>query len=116
MANQELILSKAQESMAAVIDALLLAGFAPDGETRTEVVRIPTSKSPLFGQSGGELAKFGGRLRFALPGSNVKATVGARTTAIYRIDGKGLEGVKGIASVNTSNLQAVIAALETVKI
>ncbi len=92
-------------TMAAVIDALLQAGFLPDGETRTEVVRVPTTSSPLFGLSGGELAKFGGRQRFALGTSGIKATVGKRTTAVYRMVGAGLAGVQGIASFDTGDLE-----------
>jgi len=97
--------------MALVIQSLLDAGFHPDGETREETVRVPTSKSLLYGKSGGELAKFGGRQRFAKAGTTVKATVGGRTTAIYRVEGKGLEGVKGIATLDTKNIDAVRNAL-----
>lgn len=103
--------SKSEQVMADVIQALLDAGFEPDGLTKEQIVRIPTRNSPLFGKTGGELAKFGGRQRFAKTGTSVKATVGARTTAIYRSEGKGLEGVKGIASLETKDIEAVRVAL-----
>jgi hypothetical protein len=103
--------SKTEQAMGEVIQALLDAGFRPDGHTQVLIVRVPSRSSPVFGRTGGELAKFGGRQRFAKPGTTVKSTVGARTTAIYRIDGKGLEGVHGIASVDTKNIEAVRAAL-----
>lgn len=103
--------TKTQQAMASAIDALLGAGFEPDGQTREEVVRVPTKASPLLGLSGGELAKFGGRQRFAKTGTNIKATVGPRTTAIYRVGGKGLAGVRGIASHDTSDGQALHATL-----
>ncbi len=99
-------------AMATAIDALLSAGFVPDGQTREEVVRIPTKSSPLFGRSGGELAKLGGRQRFALGTTNIKATVGKRTVALYRVEG--LAGVTGIASLDTSDidrLRGVLASL-----
>jgi hypothetical protein len=102
--------SKSEQAMAEAIQALLDAGFVPDGSTREEVVRIPTRDSPLFGKSGGELAKFGGRQRFAKPGTDLKATVGARTTAIYLSSG-GITGVKGIAHLNTKDIEAVKTAL-----
>jgi hypothetical protein len=100
--------------MADAIQSLLDAGFEPDGTTREETVRIPTRNSPLFGSSGGELAKLGGRQRFAIPGTTYKATVGKRTTAVYRTEGEGLGGVRGIASFDThdiARLRTVIAEL-----
>jgi len=105
---------RAEQSMAAAIDALLDAGFAPDGQTREEIVRIPTKSSPVYGRSGGELAKLGGRQRFALINTNIKATVGKRTVAVYRVEGEGLAGVSGIASFDTSDIERlrdVIASL-----
>ena len=107
-------LNRQEQAMAAAIDALLSCGFAPDGETREEIVRIPTKKSPLYGRSGGELAKLGGRQRYALGDSNIKATVGKRTLAVYRVEGKGLAGVRGVATLDTSDidrLRIVLASL-----
>lgn len=104
-------MSKTEKSMASAIDALLVVGFLPDGQTREEIVRVPTQQSPLLGLSGGVLAKFGGRQRFAHAATGVKATVGPRTTAIYRIDGPGLAGVTGIATHNTSDGDAIRATL-----
>lgn len=101
--------------MASAIDALLGAGFEPDGKTREEIVRVPTQGSPLLGRSGGELAKFGGRRRFTKAGTNVKVTVGPRTTAIYRVDGRGLEGVRGIATHDTKDREAIHATLATLE-
>lgn len=62
---------------------LLAAGFVADGLTRTENVRIPTSAAP-----SGERRTLGGRFRLALPGTEVRATVGARTVCLYRRDGR----------------------------
>ena len=103
-----------EQAMASAIDALLSAGFEPDGQTREEILRVPTRAVPLLGLSGGELAKFGGRQRFAKTGTNIKATVGPRTTAIYRIEGKGLEGVRGIATHDTSAADAIRATIATI--
>lgn len=106
--------SRTEQAMAVAIDALLSAGFAPDGQTREEIVRIPTKNSPLYGRSGGELAKLGGRQRFALGTTNIKATVGKRSVAVYRIEGQGLAGITGIASFDTSDidrLRSVLASL-----
>jgi hypothetical protein len=97
------------------IQELLDAGFEPDGLTREQTVRIPTRNSPLFGKLGGELAQFGGRRRFRLPDSTVKATVGARTTALYHSEGGGLSGVRGIATIATSDLSSLRSVLEQVK-
>lgn len=100
--------------MADTIQILLAAGFTPDGQTKVEQVRIPTKDCPVFGQSGGELATLGGRQRFAKAGTDIKATVGLRTTALYRSAGGGLGGVKGIASMETKDhtaLRKAVAAL-----
>ena len=107
-------MTKSQQAMADVIQLLLDAGFEPDGATKEEIARIPTVRSPLFGRSGGELAKLGGRQRFVKQGANVKATVGQRTTAIYRVEGKGLDGVRGIASLDTRDMAGVAAAIAAI--
>ena len=103
-------MSKSQEL---AIQILLDAGFVQDGATAEKTVRIPTVRSPAFngGRSGGELAHYGGRPRFVLQGSNVKATVGPRTVNIYRLEGHGLDGVHGIAHLKTSDLAGLKAAL-----
>lgn len=68
-------------SMEIVISALLENGWAEDGKTVEEMIRIPTARSPVYGKCGGELATFGGRLRFAK--NDRKCTVGKRTTYFY---------------------------------
>ena len=97
--------------MAGALDTLLAAGFVPDGQTRQERVRIPTRQSPVYGLSGGELATLGGRQRLALPGTSVKATVGPRTLALYRVVGQGLGGVAGVATLDTSDQVGIERAL-----
>ena len=71
-------------SMELVISTLLENGWVENGRTVSEQVRIPTSRSPIFGKCGGELATFGGRLRFVK--GNRKCTVGKRTTYFYDSD------------------------------
>lgn len=72
-----------------VVDALLALGFAPAGETREEIVRIPTMQSPVYGGTGGERRAIGGRSRYALPGTDLRVTVGPRTTNVYFSRGGG---------------------------
>lgn len=53
-----------------------------------------------------------------MTGTNIKATVGKRTTAIYRVgsQSEGLAGVSGIATLDNRDIEqvkAVIAALPT---
>ena len=72
-----------------VVDALLELGFAPAGETRQEHVRIPTMSAPVLGGMGGERRTLGGRARYALPGTDLRITVGPRTTNIYYARGAG---------------------------
>lgn len=109
-------MTKSQQNLALAINTLLNAGFALDGNTREEIVRMPTTKSPLFGKSGGELAKFGGRQRFVKTGTNIKATVGAKTTYIYFIQGTGKDCVKGIASHDTSDIESIRKTVESLEI
>lgn len=104
-------MEKARSPVEEVVACLASAGFAEDGATRTEQVRIPTKDSPVYGKSGGELATFGGRMRFAKAGTRIRATVGKRTTAIYEISGPGLAGVRGIASLETRDIERIRAAL-----
>ena len=76
-------------TVAEVVDALLQLGFAPAGETREEHVRIPTMRSPALGGMGGERRTLGGRARYALPGTDLRVTVGPRTTNVYFSRGGG---------------------------
>ncbi len=73
----------AMVAMASVIDLILASGYAHGGETATEQVLIPTTNSPRFGKSGGELATFGGRTRF-IKGED-RVTVGRLTTCFYKV-------------------------------
>lgn len=86
-----------------VIMLITAAGFAPDGATRTEVVRVPTVRSPLLGGIGGERRTFGGRQRFTKAGSTVRITVGPRTVNVYRVE----QGATTfLANYNTKQLAA----------
>lgn len=105
-------MSKSHQQLTLVINQLIKCGFVLDGSTREEVVRVPTSKSPLLGKSGGELTKFGGRQRFAKTGTKFKATVGLRTTFIYMIDASA-NGIKSIASHNTADYELIKKTLES---
>jgi hypothetical protein len=72
-----------------VVGTLLDLGFAPAGETPLEHVRIPTMKAPVLGGMGGERRTLGGRARYALPGTDLRVTVGPRTTNVYFSRGGG---------------------------
>lgn len=71
------------------IAALLELGFAPAGETAEQLVRIPTARSPIFGGLGGERRTIGGRARYALPGTDLRVTIGPRTVNVYFSRGGG---------------------------
>ncbi|MGP3508652.1 hypothetical protein [Paracidovorax citrulli] len=104
-------MEEARSPIEEVVACLAAAGFVGDGATRTEQVRVPTKDSPVYGKSGGELVTYGGRMRFAKAGTRIKATVGKRTTAIYEVTGPGLAGVRGIASVETRDIERIRATL-----
>ena len=76
-------------TVAEVVDELLRLGLAPAGATREEVVRIPTMRSPVYGGLGGERRTLGGRARYALPGTDLRVTVGPRTVNVYFSRGGG---------------------------
>lgn len=76
-------MSKA-ETVQAIADTLQKFGWSPAGETRSEIVIVPTSKSPRFGNCGGELREFKGRQRFQL--RRCFCTVGPRTVNFYRVE------------------------------
>lgn len=87
-----------------VITTLLDLGFAPAGETAEQIVRIPTMKSPVYGGLGGERRKIGGRARYALPGTDLRVTVGPRTTNVYFSRGGGK--IEFILNERTKHLTA----------
>ena len=68
-----------------ILEVLESAGFVPAGHTDQQTVRIPTSRSPVYGRTGGELATFGGRQRFVKPGTDMRVTVGKRTVYVYTV-------------------------------
>lgn len=87
-------MTKTEKAKADIIAMLLAIGWEADGATREETVRVPTTRCPLYGKSGGELATFGGRTRLRLPDTDRRVTVGSRTTCFYRVaDGKTSEYV-----------------------
>ena len=95
-----------------VITQLLDLGFAPAGETREEHVRIPTMRSPVLGGMGGERRTLGGRARYALPGTDLRVTVGPRTTNVYYSRGGKVEFVlnEKTKELTADQLRATIGA------
>jgi hypothetical protein len=87
-----------------VVTALMELGFVPAGETSLEHVRIPTMRSPVLGGMGGERRTLGGRARYTLPGTDLRVTVGPRTTNVYysRVGGK----VEFVLNESTKHLTA----------
>lgn len=84
-----------------VVAELESVGFARMGETPKQVFRVPTRRPPVLRQSGGEVRLFGGRLRFELVGTSLRATVGPRTVNVYRVK---TEGVEFIANWRTRDV------------
>lgn len=94
------------------VETLLAAhGFVADGFTDSQTVRIPTTRAPVFGGLGGELATFGGRKRFARNG--LKVTVGKRTTYFYRVENKQLDSNFG-KRFNTKDIDAIRSFLASI--
>ena len=72
-------------TLTAIVNTLTRAGFVADGQTAQEVVRVPTVRSPLYGNTGGERRTFGGRQRYTKLGTTVRVTIGSRTVNVYRV-------------------------------
>lgn len=87
-----------------VVSTLLDLGFAPAGETQLEHVRIPTVHLPILGGMGGERRTLGGRARYALPGADLRTTVGPRTVNVYFSRGGGK--VEFVLNESTKQLTA----------
>ena len=71
-------------------------GWLVDGQTAQQTVRIPTSRSPVFGGVGGKVATFGGRRRFRR--GETFCTVGARTVNFYERDERGPRNMRQAAT------------------
>jgi hypothetical protein len=97
---------KLPDGVEVMLSLLAAEGFVTDGETRKEVVRVPTQRSPLLGRGGGELRSFGGRQRLSKPGTDLRATVGPRTTFVYRALGGGK--VESILHASTVGLELAV--------
>lgn len=76
-----------EEFLRQVASLLLAVGWTDDGRTQTETVRIPTTRSPVFGGAGGEIRTFGGRRRFKR--GEERVTIGARSIAWFRVGDRG---------------------------
>lgn len=89
----------ATAAVQAAFDILGECGWIPAGTTSTETVRIPTTRSPVFGGMGGELRTFGGRSRFQK--MNWFVTVGPRTVNFYK---RAADGPAGMIQAKTSDV------------
>lgn len=96
----------------AVVVCLFDAGFVEAGETREETVRISTGRSPILGRTGGERRTFGGRLRMELPGTDVRATVGPRTTYLYHCTDGHVTTIATLRTKDLDELSQQLARLE----
>lgn len=77
-----------------VIQRLYAAGFVEHG-----TVDLYTEYT-----EGGQAVQLGGRKRYALPGTNLRATVGRITTLFYRVNG---EDVTFLAKIPTLHIDKI---------
>ena len=105
-------MNKAKQAKESVIDLLIKSGFIPDGDTRTSLSPSSDYMRKTDDKQSKEWASASGRLRFLKVGTNIKATVGDRTTAIYRVERAGLKGVKGIGTFDTVNISEILSAVK----
>lgn len=100
-------------AITSVIDLLLEAKFIPNEQARVEIFQNSSANNPLLGKSSKCLAKIGGRLRFEKIGTNIKATVSAKTTYFYFLQGFGTDCVKSIASHDTKNINSIKTTVDS---
>jgi hypothetical protein len=84
--NRNTVFNFAMTKQQQAIEILLANGWEAAGHTQSDTVRVPTSRSPVYGGAGGELRTFGGRPRFTK--GDRRATVGVRTTCFYEYKDK----------------------------
>ncbi len=97
--------SKSLESMQRVVAILAEAGYVDAGAT--ESVMMPSAATHFVGGRavGGRLSP--GRRRLSLPGTDRRATVGARTVCLYRVAEK---QATDFQTFKTSDVEAIRAA------
>lgn len=103
-------MTKSEKALHEAVQELLKSGFERSGTTLKQTIRVATAKSPAFGKSGGELVTLGGRLRFNKPDTNICVTIGKRTFYMYEKVGS---DVKGLATLNTSEIDKIKKLLKT---
>lgn len=102
--------TKSELAMERAIEVLLEGSFVPDGETAGAIVRAGSSASPVYGAGGGQLSKVGGRRRFALPGTEWKATVGKLSTSFYRVVDGATHDLNVLPTNNEERLARAVAS------
>jgi len=81
-----------------VVTLLIQNGWESAGVTNVEQVRIGTAKVPVYGGIGGELRRFGGRLRFHRPDTDLFATVGRNSVCFYHRQDREATGFRNYAT------------------
>ena len=94
-----------------LIDRLRERGFVDAGLTATETVRIGTVTTPIYGGSGGKLVTSGGRRRLTLPGTDLRVTVGPRSTCLYRVVGSAITDMNTLATKEADRILLTITEL-----
>ena len=105
--------SETSDSVTVMVSLLSEQGWVGDGETASQSVRIPTTKSPLLGAGGGEPTTFGGRLRFKK--GTRRATVGKRTTCFYWMGEKGPTDFTNVPTKDLEQARRILSLALTVR-
>ncbi len=77
----------------AAVGSLLRHGFRPQDQ----------GGAPRGDRPDGMPRTLSGRARLIVPGTTLRASVGVRTMALYRTDGKGIAGVTIVANIDTGD-------------
>ena len=93
------------------IQILLQNGWQEAGQTRSETVRVPTSRAPVFGGIGGELRTFGGRPRFEK--GHRRATVGQRTVCFYEYKDKAAHNHQTVPTKDLARIEELCQLPDT---
>ena len=104
-------MTQGERNMMAAIQALEAAGFREAGQTEVIRVRVATVDCPVYGGIGGKAVNFGGRMRYAKDGTNIKATVGKRTTNIYRVENGNTDFIGMFDTKDLTKIQECVSNL-----
>ncbi|MGP5105823.1 MULTISPECIES: hypothetical protein [Pseudomonas] len=89
------------------IQLLLEDDFEPEGLTVEQSFRIPKKATQLYYSAGEEISKLSARVRLVRRGTDIRATVTKRSTALFIRAGNDLDSVEDMQSIDTADVSEI---------